>query len=422
LDVRDRILTASWDVPGLHRLAVARDQGVYRDLGDLLRLEPGEITAVVADSGLRGRGGAGFPTGVKWRFVPPREKCGNRPVYLLCNADESEPGTFKDRFILWLDPHRLIEGMILSARAISSHAAYVYFRGEFAFLARRFEEALGEAHQAGLLGQDILGSGFDLEIHTHLGAGAYICGEETGLIQSLEGATGQPRNKPPFPAVSGVWGCPTVVNNVETLAVVPWIVRNGAQAFRRFGTEKSPGTKLFSVSGPVVRPGVYEEPLGIPFKDLLEGSCGGLRPGRKLKALIPGGSSVPVLTAEEALSTRMDFESLADLGSFLGSGGVIVLDDTTDMVAALRNIARFYAHESCGQCTPCREGCGWMYRILCRIEEGSGNAEDLDTLASLAENIAGRTICALGDAAAWPVMSFLQKFRSEFEDRLSAVA
>ncbi len=501
-----RILSANWGVPDAHTFAVARSRGTYNRVARALAMKPEEITNIVKDSGLRGRGGAGFPTGMKWSFVPSKEKRGDKPVYLLCNADESEPGTFKDRYIMWLDPHMLIEGMIIAAWALDCHKAYIYIRGEFRFIFRRLEEAVKEAYANGFLGKNILGSGFDLDLHVHLGAGAYICGEETALISSLEGEKGQPKLKPPFPAVEGAWKAPTVVNNVETLAVVPWILENGAAAYKALGTEKAPGTKLFCVSGQVNKPGVYEISMGMPMKQFLEDVCGGVRGGKKLKAVIPGGSSVPVMTAEEVLegavvktprttpqgavttlslagwskdpgayvkqgdvlatatgtfvgadgtssvqeipltspftgilaATRasvgatlrpddaltrveptMDYESINQIaGSYLGSGGFIVMDEDTDMVAALTNLLRFYAHESCGQCTPCREGCGWMYQILCRVRDGKASEGDLTTLRDLADNIFGKTICFFGPSAAMPVQSFLTKFRADFLARV----
>ncbi len=418
-----RILSANWGVPDSHRLAVARSRGVYGRLEQAFSMTPAEITQVVKDSGLRGRGGAGFPTGVKWGFVPPKEKRGDKPVYLLCNADESEPGTFKDRYCMWLDPHLLIEGMIIAAYALDCHKAYIYIRGEFRFIQRRLDEAVAEAYAAGLLGKNILGKGFDLDLHVHLGAGAYICGEETALISSLEGEKGQPKLKPPFPAVEGAWRCPTIVNNVETLAVVPWLLANGAAAYKALGTEKSPGTKLFSVSGHVNRPGVYEIPLGMPMRRFIDEVCGGMRGGKRLKAIIPGGSSVPVMTPAEVDKSSMDYESINQVaGSYLGSGGVIVMDEDTDMVDALTNLLRFYAHESCGQCTPCREGCGWMYQILCRVRDRRATPEDLVTLRDLADNIHSKTICFFGASAAMPVQSFLTKFRDEFLERVQSNA
>ncbi len=416
-----RILTGNWGVPGAHTLAVARSRGVYSRLQKALSMAPGDVVQVVKDSGLRGRGGAGFPTGMKWSFVPSPEKRAGKPVYLLCNADESEPGTFKDRYCLWFDPHLLFEGMIIAGHATGSVKGYVYVRGEFRFIARRLEEAVAEARAAGLLGKNILGTGVEFDLDIHVGAGAYICGEETALISSLEGEKGQPKLKPPFPAVEGAWRMPTVVNNVETLAAVPWIIENGAAAYKAIGTEKSPGTKLFSCSGHIRKPGVYEIPLGYPMMSLLENECGGLLPGRTLKAVIPGGSSVPVMTAEEVAKCTMDYESISTVaGSYLGSGGFIVMDDTTDLVDALTNLLRFYAHESCGQCTPCREGCGWMYHILCRVRDNAATDQDLVTLKELADNIHSKTICFFGASAAMPVQSFLLKFRGEFLARIEA--
>jgi NADH-quinone oxidoreductase subunit F len=414
-----RILSGNWDTPDSHRLTVARSRGVYGQLPRALGMAPAEITQVVKDSGLRGRGGAGFPTGMKWSFVPPAEKRQGKAVYLLCNADESEPGTFKDRYCLWLDPHLLFEGMTIASKALDCHVGYIYIRGEFRYIARRLEAALQEAYAAGFLGKNILGSGHDFDLYVHVGAGAYICGEETALISSLEGEKGQPKLKPPFPAVEGAWRSPTIVNNVETLAVVPWLIEHGAAAYKAIGTEKSPGTKLFSVSGHVQRPGVYEIPMGIPMMQFINDYAGGLLPGRTMKAVIPGGSSVPVMTPAEVEICSMDYESInTNAGSYLGSGGMIVMDDTTDLVAALTNLLRFYAHESCGQCTPCREGCGWMHQILIRVRDGEASEVDLTTLRELADNIHSKTICFFGASAAMPVQSFLTKFRSEFLDRV----
>ena len=369
-----------------------------------------DVIAQVKSSGLRGRGGAGFPTGLKWSFMPDAEES-----YLVCNADESEPGTCKDRDILRFNPHALIEGMAIACYAIGARTGYAYLREEFSDEPHhRFQVALREAYESRLLGKNVLGSGVSVYLHDTLGAGAYICGEETALLESLEGKKGLPRFKPPFPANYGLWGKPTTVNNVESLALVPGILRRDPGWFDGVGTAKSPGTKCFSVSGHVCRPGNHELPLGIPFADLLE-LCGGVWEGRRLKAVIPGGSSVPVLPGETMMNLDLDFESLAAAGSLLGSGAVIVMDETTDMVRALQRISRFYFNESCGQCTPCREGTGWLYRVLTRIVEGRGQAQDLTILERVPERIAGHTICALGDAAAWPVQSFLRHFREEFE-------
>jgi NADH-quinone oxidoreductase subunit F len=370
-----------------------------------------EIIEMVKQSGLRGRGGAGFPTGLKWGFIN-RTAPGDK--YVVVNSDEGEPGTFKDRDILRYNPHALIEGMLICGYAIGAAVGYNYIRGEFWEPYERFEAALAEAREAGLLGDNILGSGFDFEIHTHLGAGAYICGEETALLESLEGKKGQPRFKPPFPAVFGLYGRPTVINNTETLASVPDIIRQGADWFREIGVANSGGPKLFSVSGNVARPGNYEVPMGTPFAELLE-MAGGMRDGRPCKAVIPGGSSAPVLPGEVMMDLTMDYDAIAQAGSMLGSGAVIVMDDTVCMVKVLDRISYFYYEESCGQCTPCREGTGWMHRVVHRIETGKGVAEDLDLLDDVAKKIMGRTICALGDAAAMPVAGFIQHFRDEFQ-------
>ena len=376
------------------------------------KMTPEEVIEEVKASGLRGRGGAGFPTGLKWSFMPR-----NAPVqkYLVCNSDESEPGTCHDREILRYNPHCLIEGMAIAAYAMGATVAYNYIRGEFIDEpVPRFEAALEEAYGAGLLGKDIKKSGIDFELYTFVGAGAYICGEETGLLESLEGKQGKPRFKPPFPANFGLYGLPTTVNNTQSLACVPSIIRNGAQWFADLGPEGSGGTAQFSVSGHVAKPGNFELPMGIPFKGLLE-LCGGVLGGRKLKAVIPGGSSVHVLPADVIMDCTMDYNSLQKAGSSFGTGAVIVMDETTCMVSMLRRIARFYMAESCGQCTPCREGTGWLYRMLTRIKEGQGQEDDLDKLLDVANKIEGHTICALGDAAAWPVQSFLKHFHHEFE-------
>jgi len=371
-----------------------------------------DVIDVVKASGLRGRGGAGFPSGLKWSFMP-RDYAGQK--YVVCNSDESEPGTCKDRDILRFNPHSLVEGMAIASYAMGVTVAYNYLRGEFMDEPfQRFETALAEAYGEGLLGKNILGSGIDCDLHSHLGAGAYICGEETALLESLEGKKGLPRFKPPFPANFGLYGAPTTINNTETFASVPTIMRNGADWFAELGKPNNGGTKCFSVSGHVNRPGNFEVPLGIPFAELLE-MAGGVRDGKKLKAVIPGGSSVPVVPGELMLSANMDYDSLTGVGSMLGSGAVVVMDETTSMVSMLRRIARFYYAESCGQCTPCREGTGWLYRLLVRIENGEGRSEDLDLLVDVANNIEGRTICALGDAAAWPVQSFIKHFRDEFQ-------
>ena len=361
---------------------------------------------------LRGRGGAGFSTGMKWSFMP-KNKPGQK--YIVCNSDESEPGTCKDRDILRYNPHALVEGMIIAGYAIGASAGYNYMRGEFQTEPfEHFEAALAEAREAGLLGENILGSGFNFELYGHLGAGAYICGEESALLESLEGKKGQPRFKPPFPAQFGLFGRPTTINNTETLASVPSVVRNGSEWFLNLGKPNNGGVKVFCVSGHVNSPGNFEIPLGTPFAELLE-MAGGVTTGRQLKAVIPGGSSMPVMTAEQIMGCTMDYDSIREAGSAMGSGGVIVMDDSTCMVKAIARLSRFYYAESCGQCTPCREGTGWMYRVLKRISEGKGRSEDLDLLEGAAGQIAGHTICAFGEAAAWPVQSFMKHFRHEFE-------
>jgi NADH-quinone oxidoreductase subunit F len=392
----------------------------YRKIGGYdawQRVLKGELTrdAIIDEvkkSGLRGRGGAGFPTGVKMSFMPR-----NAPMqkYLVCNSDESEPGTCHDRDILRYNPHALVEGLAIASYSIGATVAYNYIRGEFmAEPVPRFEAALAEAYAAGLLGKNIQGSGIDVDIHTFVGAGAYICGEETGLLESLEGKQGKPRFKPPFPAAYGLYGAPTTINNTQSIASIPTILRNGAQWFADLGVKGSGGTAIFSVSGHVEKPGNYELPLGIPFPELLE-IAGGMRGGRKLKAVIPGGSSCPVVPAEKMMTLTMDFDTIKAAGSGLGTGATIVMDETTCMVSVLRRLARFYYAESCGQCTPCREGTGWLYRVLTRITKGEGTTADLDMLVDVANKIEGHTICALGDAAAWPVQSFLKHFRHEFE-------
>ncbi len=397
--------------------------GGYTDLKKALGMKPEEITDEVKKSGLRGRGGAGFPCGVKWGFI---KRGGPKPTYLICNADESEPGTFKDRYIIHQDPHQLLEGMIISCFAVGASLAYIYIRGEFPEGARILETALADARKRGFLGKNILGSGFDCEIHVHRGAGAYICGEETGLIESLEGKRAYPRIKPPyFPAVLGLWMCPTIVNNVETLCDVKHIIAMGGGEFAKLGKPNNTGTRILCVSGDVVKPGYYEVEVGtVTMGELIYDICGGLQPGRKLKAVIPGGSSAKVLKAGEKYKIKdqemtledlpMDFDTLAAAGSMAGSGGVIVMDDSRNMVECLNNINTFYAHESCGQCTPCREGAQWMRKITDRILAGGGTEQDPDQLKKIGDNIAGKTICAFGEACSWPTQSFVAKFREEF--------
>jgi NADH-quinone oxidoreductase subunit F len=410
--LRGPLLLKDIDTPGLGSIDVYRTGGGYETAAAVVgKTPPDECIEIVKASGLRGRGGAGFPTGMKWGFVP---KGSPKPKYLVCNADESEPGTFKDRELMEKNPHLLVEGMLLSAYAIGAHVGYIYLRGEFEYIQRILDRAIAEATSARLLGDDVLGTGFAFQLHTHLGAGAYICGEETALLSSLEGYRGQPRLKPPFPAVEGLYACPTVVNNVETLMNVPYILRKGAKWFRQWGTEKSPGTKVFSVSGPVKRPGNYEVEMAVPLRTLIDAHCGGMRDGLKLKAVIPGGSSVPLLPAS-MLDTGLDFESMVAAGTLLGSGGVIVIDDQTCIVDALWNITRFYEHESCGKCTPCREGTYWMSEVFERIESGNGRDQDIDLLFDVSDNILGKSFCALGDAAAMPVMGAIKHFRDEFE-------
>ena len=394
-----------------------KERGGYKTLDKALSKKPEEIVAEVKQSGLRGRGGAGFPTGVKWSFLPNNKE----PRYLLCNADEGEPGTFKDRMMMERAPHQLIEGMLISAYAIQSKKSYIYIRGEYQTAYKILVEALEEARKEGLIGKKILGSNFSHEMDIYLGAGAYICGEETGMISSLEGKKGQPKLKPPFPAVQGYLGKPTIVNNVETLAAVVPIIRDGAKAYRAIGTEKSPGTKIFSLSGDILKPGNYELPLGYSLMDFIYSLGGGFRPGRTLKAVIPGGSSVPVLTASEAENAKLDYESLNDLGTYLGSGAVIVIDDSRKMMDILSIILDFYHHESCGQCTPCREGTGWLSKILKKVCRGEGSMRDWNLIQKISENMMGRTICALSDAAAMPAISFVTKFRNEFEQSLYGV-
>jgi len=401
------------DDPNDWRLDAYRRRGGYEALARILgeRVPPEQVIAEVKKSALRGRGGAGFPTGLKWSFMP-RQFPGQK--YLVCNSDEGEPGTFKDRDILRYNPHMLIEGMAIAAYAMGVSVGYNYIHGEIFSIYEQFEEAIEEARRAGFLGKNILGSGFDFELHAFHGYGAYICGEETALLESIEGKKGQPRFKPPFPASYGLYGKPTTINNTETLASVPWIMRHGGEAFLNLGLPNNGGTKIFSVSGDVERPGNYEVPLGTPFAKLLE-LAGGMRGGRKLKACIPGGSSMPVIPGDVMMDVNMDYDSIAKAGSMLGSGAVIVMDDTRCMVKSLLRLSYFYYEESCGQCTPCREGTGWLWRVVNRIEHGQGRLEDLDLLNSVADNIQGRTICALGDAAAMPVRAFVKHYRDEFQ-------
>ena len=387
--------------------------GGYEVLKRILqeKTPPEEIIEEVKASGLRGRGGAGFPTGLKWSFIS-RNAPGQK--YVVCNSDEGEPGTFKDRDILRYHPHLVIEGMIIAGYAIGATRGYNYIRGEFWEPYQRFEAALEEARKAGFLGENLLGSGFDFELHNHLGAGAYVCGEETALLESIEGKKGQPRYKPPFPAHFGLYGRPTIINNTESLASIPVILEKGGSWFKNLGVENSGGSKLFSISGNINNPGVFEIPMGTPFSTLLE-MAGGMKDGRKIKAVIPGGSSAPIIPGDQMMELNMDYDSIAKAGSMLGSGAVIVMDDTNCMVKVLERMSYFYHEESCGQCTPCREGTGWLYRVVSRIENGKGRPEDLALLDDMTVKIAGRTICALGDAAAMPVQGMLRHFREEFE-------
>ena len=406
-----KLLSRHYDNESFKTLEGYKSMGGYETLLKAFKMKPEEIVAEVKASGLRGRGGAGFPTGVKWGFLPNN----GETRYLLCNADEGEPCTFKDRMMMEKAPHQLIEGMIISAFAIGSPKSYIYIRGEYVYARKILEKALREAYDSNLLGKNILNSGFDHDMDVYGGAGAYICGEETGMISSLEGKKGQPKLKPPFPAVQGYLKKPTIVNNVETLAAVKYIVRDGAEAYRNYGTEKSTGTKLFSVSGDVRKPGNYEVPMGYKLIDLINGECGGIREGGKLKAVIPGGTSAPVINAEEVQRATLDYECLAEMGTMLGSGSIVVMDGTRCMVDMLKVISHFYHHESCGQCTPCREGTGWLHKLCSSIVNGQASVSDIDLLCEVAEQMKGRTICALSDAAALPVLSFVPKFRDEFE-------
>jgi NADH-quinone oxidoreductase subunit F len=411
----EKVLTRHINIPESQKIDYYEKAGGYKSWGKVVKeMSPDQVIDVVKQSNLRGRGGAGFPAGLKWSFVP---KNTDKPHYLLNNADESEPGTFKDRLIITGNPHLTIEGSMIGAYAIRANVSYIYIRGEFVKEARILETAIGEAYDKGYLGKNIFGSGYDLDMYVHRGAGAYICGEETGLIESLEGKRGWPRIKPPFPAIEGVFRCPTIVNNVETLACVPFIIERGADWFKSIGPECGPGPKLFCLSGHVKKPGVYELPMGVSLKELIYEYGGGILNDKKLKAVIPGGSSVPVLTAEE-VDVAMDFDSLAKVGSMLGSAGVIVMDEDTDMVDAILNLTHFYRHESCGQCTPCREGTNWAEKLLRKLNNGEGTVADIDLLEEVANHINFRTICPLGDAAAMPIQSFVKKFRHEFEAKV----
>ena len=411
---------------GLERsesLETYRQHGGYEALGKVLGkpsggMSPDEVIGELKKSALRGRGGAGFPTGMKWSFVP---KDSLKPKYVVCNADESEPGTFKDRYLMERDPHMLIEGMLIAAYALGSKACYIYTRGEYRYLIEIMDRAIEEARAAGLVSEKILGTDFDCEVYTHSGAGAYICGEETALLNSLEGLRGHPRMKPPFPAVAGLYGCPTVVNNVETLTAVPDIIKMGGEAYQKLGTEKSGGTKLWSVSGHVNRPGVYELPMGYAdMEKFIMEDCQGITNGRTLKAVIPGGSSVYIMPASDILGKKvlMDYEGLVAAGSSVGSGGFIVMDDTVDVFESTKNLTEFYKHESCGWCTPCREGTDWLVKVFKRIARGEGKPEDAQLLLDLCDNIEGKSFCPLGDAASWPIQSAVKKFPEDFRKHL----
>src|SRR5688572_85413 len=420
-----KLLLDKAHIEGIRYYDTYRKNGGYAAVEKAFKMSPADIVEEVKKSGLRGRGGAGFPTGMKWSFLAKPEGV---PRYLVCNADESEPGTFKDRYLMERNPHLMIEGMIISAFALGAATSYIYIRGELMYVYHILQNAIDECYATGLLGKNILGSGLDHDLHVHCGAGAYICGEETGLIESLEGKRGNPRIKPPFPAVKGVWDCPTVVNNVETLAAVVPIIKMGGEEYAKIGIGKSTGTKLISAGGHINKPGLFEIDLGLPVEEFIysEKYCGGIRNGKKLKAVVAGGSSVPILPADKILKTPageprlMSYESLAevafDRGTRLGSGGFIVMDEDTSIVKNLWNFTRFYHHESCGQCSPCREGAGWMEKILHRLLDGHGQMSDIDLLWDIQRKIDGKTICPLGDAAAWPVASAIRHFREEFEE------
>jgi NADH-quinone oxidoreductase subunit F len=414
--MEEKIITRNFDLKNLFQVAVYLRRGGYKAVEKALKqMMPGEVLEEVKKASLRGRGGAGFPAGVKWGFVPQNVP---QPKYLCVNADEGEPGTFKDRYIMTHNPHLLLEGVIIASYAVGIHTAYIYIRGEYEVIALRLEGAIAEACQHGYLGKNILGSGFDLDVVVHRGAGGYICGEETALLESLEGKRGLPRLKPPFPASVGLFDCPTVINNVETLSNVPLIIQNGADWFVKKGLPKDGGTRIFGVSGLVKKPGLYELPLGTKLRTIIYEYAGGMKNGRQLKAVIPGGMSAPILKADE-IDLPMDVDSLAGAGSMLGSAAIIVIDQGTPMLDVLKAVTTFYSHESCGQCTPCRLGTTWIDKIVERIAEGQGEKGDLDTIIRLASNIKGKTLCPLGDAAALPILSICQKFRDELEESLS---
>jgi len=418
LDDKDRIFTNLYGF-GDWRLEGARKRGDWDGTREIMAKGRDWIVEEVKGSGLRGRGGAGFPAGLKWSFMP-KEPTG-RPHYLVVNADEGEPGTCKDRDMLRNDPHKLVEGCLLAGFGMGANAAYIYIRGEFYREAEHLQAAIDEAYDAGLIGKNACGSGYDFDVYVHRGAGAYICGEEMALIESLEGKKGMPRLKPPFPAAMGLYGCPTTVNNVETIAVTPTILRRGASWFSSFGRENNTGTKLFCISGHVNNPCNVEEEMGIPLRELIEKHAGGVRGGwENLKAIIPGGSSVPMLPRSICDTVLMDFDSLKEVRSGLGTAAVIVMDQSTDVIAAIARLSKFYKHESCGQCTPCREGTGWMWRVMERLVEGDATVDEIDTLLDVTKQVEGHTICALGDAAAWPIQGLVRHFRSEIEERINA--
>ncbi len=414
-----KILSAKFDIENAHLIDVAKSHGAYQTLDKLFSMTPEDVINEVKDSGLRGRGGAGFPAGVKWSFLP---KDLDKPTYLAVNSDESEPATFKDRYILVKDPHLMIEGIIICCYAIGCHDAYIYIRGEYTSQVKALQRAIDEAYEAGYLGETVDGNDFRLDVTVHRGAGAYVCGEETALLESIEGKKGQPRSKPPFPAVVGLYDCPTIINNVQTIASLPFIIQEGAAAYKVHGTEKSCGTHLFGISGHVEKPGMYELPLGLPLMEVLEKVAGGVWKGRKLKGVIPGGSSTPVLTPEEAKTVSLDYESMAEHKTMFGSGGIVVLDETVDIVKLVENLIYFYHHESCGQCTPCREGLGWMLKIVKKLLAGEGSMADIDLLVELCDNIEMKTVCVLSAACTMPVRSYLNKFRHEFEAYVSDAA
>ncbi|MGD9347622.1 MAG: NADH-quinone oxidoreductase subunit NuoF [Candidatus Aminicenantes bacterium] len=413
--MKEKLLSQLFGVEDSHTISVYIQRGGYKSVQKALKeMTPAKILEEVKEANLRGRGGAGFPAGVKWGFVPKET---DKPKYLCVNADEGEPGTFKDRYIMTHNPHLLLEGIIITSYCVGIQNAFIYIRGEYEVVALRLEEAISDAYKEGYLGKNILGSGFDLDVYVHRGAGAYICGEETALLESLEGKRGNPRLKPPFPASIGLFDCPTVINNVETLSNVPFIVLSGAEWFQEKGLPKDGGTRIFGVSGMVNKPGIYELPVGTTLKEIIFDHAGGMKKGKTLKAVIPGGMSAPILTPDE-IDITMDFDALMEAKSMLGSGAVIVIDEDTSMLEVLRLVAKFYSHESCGQCTPCRIGNAWIYKTVDRIDKGEGRKGDIDNITRVASNILGKTLCPLGDAAAMPILSITQKFKKELESHI----